>query len=59
MVFFMIWPRGWIPQLPRTPIDPQESSAFIVNWCVCIYIPEKVGDKSQPPNNCSVAKSVR
>ena len=22
-------------------------------------MPEKVGDKSQPPNNCSVAKSVR
>ena len=27
---------------------------YISNW-----MPEKVGDESQPPNNCSVAKSTR
>ena len=25
----------------------------------CVYIPEKVGDESRPPNNCCVAKSTR
>ena len=27
--------------------------------CQAMILPEKVGDESQPPNNCSVAKSTR